>query len=117
MYEVRFYTTPGGNQPVRDYLWQLHAADPDESASITDAIMQLRKHGTYELTLIKLAHNHGNFIELRGGHQRIGYIWDRKAEAFFLLHAWKKSKKGTTKQDIKTTETRLKGHLARGGSK
>jgi phage-related protein len=106
---VRFYTTPGGSNPVRDYLEDLPDAD---LAAINDALLALQEEGLNAPGVI-LRHIGGKLWELKVGRHRVFYVVIQGPEVV-LLHAYRKQGQKAPMHELETARRRLKEVLGNG---
>lgn len=113
-YEVEFYESPTGNNPVGDSLNQL--AQKKEARVLLNAIYRsidlLRQAGTF-LGEPKVKAVNDNLWELRV--QKIRILFFQFGSKFILLHYIVKKAQRLSRKDIRTAERRMKEWLERFG--
>jgi phage-related protein len=115
MFIVDYYTTPRGEQPVREWLVRLSI---DLKAIMSDRIIRLEEYGLELLAtemMKKVKDDDPDFYELRGGQGRILFWHDRQSGSFILLHGFRK-KRQLEKREIETGRRRLHRYFEERGS-
>jgi len=109
----RFYTTPSGRSPVRDFLGdsRLPAVDRDE---ILAAMKDVQANG-----LIVARHLRGDIYEVRADGRRASYrvlfaAEGRRAQVLLGLSGFTKKTRKTPPREIELAERRLRSWRARG---
>ena len=102
MYQVTFYTDRKGNEPVKDFLYELR----DDAGS-----QPLFDKGTW-LDERYVKHLEDGIWELRPTPERILFFMD-DGGTFVLLHHFCKKTQKTPSQEIRTAKNRKKDYLLR----
>jgi phage-related protein len=106
VWNVDYYTTPSGEQPVADWL---NGLEKRISAHIFDKIVRLQQYGLTLLktNMMKMIEGYGNnFYEMKYGHYRVAVFHDTANHKFVLLHGFKKERKRESRE-IKIAYSRL----------
>lgn len=115
MYEVIFYRTKDGKEPVGEYLEQLSKRKDKESRvkfeKITDYIQILAQYGT-RAGLPYVKHLIGDLWELRPMKDRIFFV-GLAGGKFVLLHCFVKKTQKTPKSEIDRAKRELADLLKR----
>ena len=106
MVKVRFYTSPGGANPVEKYLDKLGGS---EAAAVFAAILYIEQHGIVD-TPLNLRPIAGKLWELKVSQQRVFYVIIIGPE-MVLLHAYKKQGQKAPKNEIEVATKRMKDVL------
>ena len=103
---IGYYKTPSGRSPVEEFILGLSKMDQARFVEVYDGI---RAHGLgyHEVTFRQLK---GKLWEIKfsapGGGYRIAYVMIDK-DSMFWLHAFKKQRQKTSKNDLWTAEKRM----------
>jgi len=116
LYDIHFYQTRNGKQPVIDYLQKLsRKKDKDsriKSNKINDYIQALRLYGT-QVGEPYVKHLDGEIWELRPLRDRILFAaWHNGS--FLLLHTFMKTTQKTPVREIEKAKRELADALERG---
>jgi len=117
MYEVIFYQDKNGNEPIKEYIYQLSQMQHSKDARIKlkkifEYIGQLK---TYGLSAGKPAIDHitgTDLYELRPTSDRIFFAY-WKDDTFVLLHHFVKKTQKTPPREIAQAQRNLKDFLER----
>lgn len=116
MYKIHFYKDSKGNQPVKDYIFQLKSQNGKDSRiklkKIDEYIEILKKEGTRAgIPFVK--HIEGDLWELRPIDDRIFFVsWN--GESFVLLHHFRKKTQKTPQREIEKAKRELEDLKKRG---
>ena len=113
MYQVTFYTDRKGNEPVKDFLYELR--DDAGSQPLFEKVLRyirlLEDKGTW-LDERYVKHLEDGIWELRPTPERILFFMD-DGGTFVLLHHFCKKTQKTPSQEIRTAKNRKKDYLLR----
>ncbi|GHT08170.1 hypothetical protein FACS1894139_17500 [Planctomycetales bacterium] len=114
-FQIIYYRTETGRQPVKEWIDELAAATDAESARRSDKIdYYLRLLATDGVTIGKPAVDHldGEIYELRPLRDRVLFAaWT--GGKFVLLHHFRKATQKTPRREIEIAKQRLKNFRAR----
>lgn len=104
--QIIFYRTPGGQEPVREYLSGLSLRDRATAADVLDAI---REHGL-RAPGVRFKQIRGKLWEFyieAGASHRVFYVVVN-GPMIVLLHSYKKQSQKAPTREIKIAERRMK---------
>ena len=116
MYEVIFYQDSKGNEPIKDYIYQLSQQNgKDARIKLKKIIEYIGQLKTYGLTAGKPAIDHitgTDLYELRPTSDRIFFAY-WKDDTFVLLHHFVKKTQKTPQRKIAQAQRNLRDFLER----
>ncbi len=115
MFKIVFYQDVDGNQPVRDYLFELQSKNNKDSRiklnKIQDYLSVLTQHGT-TAGIPYVKHISGDIWELRPLRDRF-FFFCLKGDKFVLLHHFVKKTQKTPAREIEQAKRNLKDLIER----
>jgi len=116
MYEVIFYQDKNGNEPIKDYIYQLSQQNgKDARIKLKKIIEYIGQLKTYGLAAGKPAIDHitgTDLYELRPTSDRIFFAY-WKDDTFVLLHHFVKKTQKTPSREIAQAQRNLRDFLER----
>lgn len=112
-FSVEFYQTENGNSPVREFLDDLKASDPDDFAAVMAGLAKLRNRQYHRPPLSKPIGD--NLLELRHVgklNTRVLYFFAR-GRLIIAVHGIRSKGRQIPAKDRKTALSRMKDWLAR----
>lgn len=105
--DVRFYATPAGAVPVKDYLRPI---DVKQRRMVGGVIRSLQEGGPFPKSA-KFYAGHAPLAELSVGYHRVFYVM--KGSTMWLLHAYQKNTQKTPYSEEKVALARMAEVLAK----
>lgn len=102
-FQVKFFRTHRGDEPVREYLEKLSVKDV---AGLSACVERLMKNGFLEMPHGRKMQGRKDLFEIRHGRHRI--LYGLKEGVAILLHAFVKKSQETPKREIEMALERLK---------
>lgn len=112
-FTVEFYETSSGNCPVRDFLDELKASDPDDFAAVLAGLVKLRNRQYHREPLSKSLG--GGLFELRHvGKLNTRVLWFfMKGQRIIAVHGLRNKGQAIPRQDLTTAAERMADWLQR----
>jgi phage-related protein len=112
-FTVEFYETETGNCPVRDFLNELKASDPDDFAAVLAGLSKLRNRQYHKEPLTKVIGD--GLLELRHvGKLNTRVLWFfMKNRRIVTLHGIRNKGQAIPLRDLKTAYDRRNDWLSR----
>jgi phage-related protein len=112
-FTVEFYETEAGNSPVRDFLDELKATDPDDFAAVLAGLAKLRNRQYHREPLTKAIGE--GLLELRHvGKLNTRVLWFfMKNRRIVTLHGIRNKGQAIPLRDLKTAHDRMNDWLSR----
>src|SRR5258708_1438268 len=112
-FEVEFYETVSGRSPVREFLLELKATDPDDFAAVTSGLAKLRHRQCHREPLTK-ALNDGLFELRHVGKLNTRVLWFfMKGRRIIAVHGIRNKGQTIAAGDLKTATERMEDWLKR----
>lgn len=110
---VEFYETASGNCPVRDFLEELKASDPDDFAAVLAGLSKLRNRQYHRVPLSKSLGD--GLFELRHvGKLNTRVLWFfMKGQRIIAVHGIRNKGQAITRKDLVTAVERMGDWLQR----
>jgi len=112
-FRVDFYTTEGGQSPVRDWLQELKQQTPNLHALAVAGINKLKERRYHAPPLSE--HVEGDLFELRVGRKNIARVlyFFRAGRRIILLHGFVKKSQQMLRQDKELAFARMADYKRR----
>ncbi len=112
-FSVEFYVTARGNSPVREFLDDLKATDPNDFAIMMAGLSKLRDSKNHREPLSKSLG--GGLLELRHvGKLNTRVFWFfRKGRRIIAVHGIRTKGQSIPEADLKTARARMKDWIER----
>jgi len=110
---VEFYETKDGRCPVRDFLDQLNASDPNDFATIMASVAKLRNR-QYHRQPLSRSLGHGLFELRHVGKLNTRIIWFfMKGRRIVAVHGIRNKAQAIPARDLNTARERMRDWIER----
>jgi len=107
-FEVEFYKTVNGHSPVREFLLELKASDPDDFAAVAAGLEKLRYRQCHREPLTK-ALNDGLFELRHVGKLNTRVLWFfMKGRRIIAVHGIRNKGRVIPARDLDTAQARMR---------
>jgi phage-related protein len=107
-FEVEFYASANGHSPVREFLLELKASDPDDFAAVAAGLDKLRNRQYHREPLTK-ALNDGLFELRHVGKLNTRVLWFFvKGRRIIAVHGIRNKGQAIPARDLDTARTRMR---------
>jgi phage-related protein len=107
-FEVEFYKTVNGHSPVREFLLELKASDPDDFAAVAAGLEKLRYRQCHREPLTK-ALNDGLFELRHVGKLNTRVLWFfMKGRRIIAVHGIRNKGQAIQSRDLDTARARMR---------
>ena len=107
-FEVEFYKTVNGHSPVREFLLELKASDPDDFAAVAAGLEKLRYRQCHREPLTK-ALNDGLFELRHVGKLNARVLWFfMKGRRIIAVHGIRNKSQAIPARDLDTARARMR---------
>ena len=107
-FEVEFYKTVNGHSPVREFLLELKASDPDDFAAVAAGLAKLRNRQCHREPLTK-ALNDGLFELRHVGKLNTRVLWFFvKGRRIIAVHGIRNKGQAILARDLDTARARMR---------
>jgi phage-related protein len=112
-FSVEFYVTDSGQSPVRDFLLEIKASDPDDFAAVAAGLEKLRHRQCHRLPLTK-ALGDGLFELRHVGKLNTRVLWFfMKGRRIVAVHGIRNKGQAIPARDLETALARMRDWLER----
>ena len=113
-FTVEFYESASGNCPVRDFLEELKASDPDDFAAVLAGLGKLRNRNYHREPLSK-AIGGGLFESRHVGKLNTRVLWFfMRGRRIIAVHGIRSKGQAIADHDLRTARERMADWLKRG---
>ncbi len=114
-FSIEFFETKTGRCPVRDFLGELRASDPNDFAAVMAGLAKLRNRECHREPLAK-ALGDGLFELRHVGKLNTRVLWFfSKGRRILLVHGIRNKAKRIPTRDVHTARARMQEWIARAG--
>jgi phage-related protein len=107
-FELEFYKTVNGHSPVREFLLELKASDPDDFAAVAAGLAKLRNRQYHREPLSK-ALGDGLFELRHVGKLNTRVLWFfMKGRRIIAVHGIRNKGQGIQSRDLDTARARMR---------
>ncbi len=107
-FDVEFYKTANGHSPVREFLLELKASDPDDFAAVAAGLEKLRNRQCHREPLTK-ALGDGLFELRHVGKLNTRVLWFfMKGRRIFAVHGIRNKGQAIPTRDLNTAHERMR---------